>query len=129
MMSLSVSPTFIALSIPIPKSTVNLSPASPDAALMPSSCWNRSTRNPPKPAFSSEAIFSFVHAETAGAARSGGEEHVVVDNVLTRYPLLFEPLQVLHQTTNREVRWIALAVVAELFADLERGHIGDRESL
>ena len=43
--------------------------------------------------------------------------------------MLLESLQVLHQATDREIRWIALAVVAELLADLECGHIGDRQSL
>ena len=109
----------------MPKSTVNFRPGSPDAALMPSlSLEEQHAEAVEAGILQREAIFGFVHAEAARAARSGGEEDVVVEDVLARHALLFERLQVLHQVADGEVGRIALAVVAELLAELEAGTSG-----
>ena len=44
-------------------------------------------------------------------------------------PLLLEPLQVLYQVADREIGWIALAIVAKFFSQLEGGEIGRGEPL
>ena len=58
-----------------------------------------------------EPVLRFVHPEAARSTRAGGEEHVIVDNVLARQPLGFERLQVLDQVADHEVGRIALTVV------------------
>ncbi len=68
-----------------------------------------------------EAVFGLVHAEAAGSAGAGGEEDVVVDDLLAGLSLLLQILQVAHQVADGEVGGIALAVVAVLFAGLEVG--------
>src|ERR1035437_9664966 len=70
-----------------------------------------------------EAIFGFIHTESAGSAGAGGEEDVAVDDFLLGNALLFQGLQVLHQVADGEAGGIALAVVAVLFAGLERLHV------
>ena len=77
--------------MPMPKSTENFRPGSPLAALMPSVCWKSRTRKPSKPAvLQSEAVLSFVHAEAARSAGAGGEEDVVVDDLLLGQALLLQ---------------------------------------
>ena len=71
-----------------------------------------------------QAVLGLVHAETAGSAGAGREEHVAVDDFLLGEPLLFQVLQVLHQVTDGEVGRVALAVVAVFLAGLERLDVG-----
>ena len=71
-----------------------------------------------------QAVLGFVHAEAARATGAGGQEDIVVDNVLPLHARAFERLQVLHQVPDGEIRRIALAVVAILLAELERAHVG-----
>jgi len=71
-----------------------------------------------------EAILGLVHAETARSAGTGGEENVVVEDVLARNAFLFEELEILDQIADREIGGIALPVVAIFLAELERGHVG-----
>ncbi len=70
-----------------------------------------------------QAIFRFIHPEAAGSAGAGREEDVAVDDFLLGNPLLFQGLQILHQVADREVRRVALAVVAILLSRLERLHV------
>ncbi|MBI4263801.1 MAG: hypothetical protein HY657_05470 [Acidobacteria bacterium] len=76
-----------------------------------------------------EAVLRLVHAEAARAARSRGEEHVVVDDLLAGEAGRFQMLEVLDQMPDGEIRRIALAVVAVLLAELERGDIRRRQNL
>ena len=76
-----------------------------------------------------EAIFSFVHAEAAGTARTCSKEDVIVQNLLTRKAFFLQELQILHQIADREIRRIALAVVPEFLARLEGGDVGHRQLL
>src|SRR5262249_34349376 len=69
----------------------------------------------------SEAVFGFVHAEAARAARAGGEKDVVIDDVLLGHSLRFKTLQVTNQVPHRKIGRVALAVVAEFLAGLEIG--------
>ena len=86
---------------------------------------NSRTRKPSNPALRSASRYcGFIHAEAARAASAGGEEHVLVDDLLLADALLFQGLQVLHEVTDGEVGGIALAVVAVLFAKLECAHVG-----
>src|SRR5437867_13056799 len=129
-MSLITSPRCIAFSMPKPKSMVNLSPGSPEAALMPSLSLNSSTRKPSNPAFCSrKPILGFVHAEAAWSARSRGEEDVVVQNLLARNTFLLQKLEILHQISDSKICRITLAVVAVLFAGLKGGDVRHRQLL
>ena len=76
-----------------------------------------------------EAIFSFVHAEAAGAAGAGGEEDVAVADFVLGKAFGFKVLHELHQVADGEVGGIALAVVAVLFAELEGLFVGHRHGL
>jgi len=76
-----------------------------------------------------ESIFGFVHAEAARAAGAGGEKDIAVDDVLARHSLLFQALKVLDQVSDGEIRGIALAVISELLAGLERGHVRSGDDL
>ena len=72
-----------------------------------------------------EAVFRLVHAKAARAAGAGGEEDVIIDDLLARLSLLFQLLQVADQVADGKVSRIALAVVAELLARLKvRDHRG-----
>ncbi len=74
--------------------------------------------------FQREAILRLIHAEAARAAGAGGEENVVIQNLVARHPFFLQELEILHQVAHGEISRIALAVVAELFAGLEGGDIG-----
>ena len=71
-----------------------------------------------------QTILGFVHAKAARTAGAGGKEYVAVNNLLLGHALLFKALQVLDHIAHGEVGGIALAVVAEFFAELESVHIG-----
>ncbi len=72
-----------------------------------------------------EAILGFIHAEAAGAAGTGGEEYVIVDDLFAAQAFLLQFLQMAHQIADGEIGGVALAVVAELLACLEvRDHRG-----
>ena len=77
----------------------------------------------------SQAIFRLVHAEAARTTGAGGEEDVVVDDLLLGHAAGFQALQVLHQVADREVRRIALPVVAVFLAQLEGRHVRHRQDL
>ena len=116
--------------MPMPKSTVNFSPASPEAAFTPSFCWNSSTRKPSKPAFCKARRYS----DSYMPKRHGPHEPAVKKTWLLmisvfRHPARFQALQVLHQVAHGEVRGIALAVVAVLLAQLEGRDVGHRQNV
>ncbi len=93
--------------MPMPKSTVNFRPGSPLAALMPSVCWNSSTRKPSKPGIlQRKAILRLIHAEAARPAGTRGEEDVIVDDLLARQALLLQPLQI--RTRLPTVKYVGL---------------------
>ena len=66
-----------------------------------------------------KAVLRFVHAEAAGTAGAGREEHVAVDDFLLRDALFFQRLEVLNQVTDGEVSGITLAVIAVFLTGLE----------
>ena len=66
-----------------------------------------------------KAILRLIHAEAARAAGAGGEEDVVVEDLLAGHAFLLQQLQIPHQIADGEISRIALAVVAELLAGLE----------
>jgi hypothetical protein len=76
-----------------------------------------------------QAILGFVHPEAARPARARGNEHVFVDDFLVRHSLLLESLEELHEISDREIRRVALSVVAVLLAELERGDIRHGDDL
>src|ERR1022692_4341446 len=142
-----MSPRLRALNMPMPKSTVNFTPASPEAAFTPSFCWKRNTRKPAKPAFCRARRYS----DSYMPKRHGPHEPAVKKTWLlmissfvipracrpwrycTRLPTVkyvgLQALEVLHQIANREVRGIALAVVAIFLAQLKRRDVGHRQNL
>ncbi len=74
-----------AFNMPMPKSTVNFSPGSPEAALIPSCLLEEQDAETVEAGvLQGEAVLGLVHAEAAGAAGAGGEEHVVVHDVAAR---------------------------------------------
>ncbi len=73
-----------------------------------------------------KTVFGFVHAEPARPAGAGSQEDVVPDQVFLPDAGLFQLLQVLHQVADREVRRIALAVVAVFLAELKGFDVGHR---
>ncbi len=72
-------------------------------------------------------VLRFVHAEAARTAGAGGEEDVVVDDLLPRLPLLFQLLQIADQVAHGKVSGVALAVIAELLARLKVRDYRSRE--
>ncbi len=76
-----------------------------------------------------QAIFGLVHAEAARSARAGGEEDVVVDDLLLGQAAGFQALQILHQIAHREIGRIALPVVAVLLAELEGRDVRHRQDV
>lgn len=73
-----------------------------------------------------EAIFRFVHAEAARAARARGKEDVVIQNLVPGQAFLLKELKILHQISYGAVSGITLAVVAKLLTSLEGGNGGNR---
>ena len=49
---------------------------------------------------------------------------MVVDDLVFRHSPRFQALEILHEIADSEVRGVALAVVAVLFASLESTHVG-----
>src|ERR1700752_3116319 len=76
-----------------------------------------------------KAVFSLVPAEAPRATRAGREEDIVVDDLLAAQPFPFELLQIPHQIADREIRRVALTVVAELLACLEIRNFRSRDVL
>ena len=72
-----------------------------------------------------ETIFGLIHPEAARAARTRGEENVVIQNVLAGETLLLQKLEILHEISDGEVRWIALTVIAKLLPRLEARNVRD----
>src|SRR5207245_3856083 len=54
--------------------------------------------------FQRETVLGLVHAKAARSTRSGGKEHIVVQNLLPREALFFEELEILHEVADREIR-------------------------
>src|ERR1700689_4029601 len=129
-MSLITSPRCMAFSIPNPKSTVNFSPGSPEAALIPSLSLNSSTRKPSKPAFFNAKRYSASYMPK----RQGPQEPAGKKTKLSRIcwpglPPFLQKLEILHEVTHGEVGGIALAVVSKLLAGLEGGDVRHRQFL
>src|SRR6266496_1711366 len=76
-----------------------------------------------------QPILGLIHAEAAGTARAGGEEDVVVDDLLLRLAGGLQIFQILDEVAPGEVRRIALSVVAVLLAELKARNIGHGEDL
>ena len=76
-----------------------------------------------------QPVLRLIHAEAARTARARRKENVVVDDVLARQAFFLEELEMLHQIPHREIRRVALPVVAVFLADLERRHIRHRQLL
>ncbi len=76
-----------------------------------------------------QAVLGLIHAEAARATGAGGEEDVIVDDLLLGHAAGFQALQILHQIAHREVRRIALPVVAVFLAELEGRDIRHRQDL
>ncbi len=75
------------------------------------------------------AVLGDVHAEAARAAGAGGQEDVVLDDLLGRDLLIVaQPGQVLDQVADGEVGRVALAAVAELLAEGQRGVVRARRA-
>jgi hypothetical protein len=74
-----------------------------------------------------EAVFGLIHSETAGAAGAGGEEDVLVNDLLLAETLLFKSLEILNEVTHGEIGGVALAVVPVLFAGLEGPDVRRRD--
>jgi hypothetical protein len=74
------------------------------------------------------AVLGFIHAEAAWAAGAGGEEDVSLCDLFFGQAAFPQLLQVAHQTADGEIGWVALAVVAVLFAGLEVGAAGHGET-
>src|SRR5690606_15391807 len=71
------------------------------------------------------AVLGRVHAEAAGAAGTGRQKDVFVDDLLGRHALLVAEMdQDLDQVPHREIGRITLPAIAELLADAERIIVG-----
>ena len=95
--------------------------SSPVACFRPPVCWKRHDAEAVEAGVAQRLpVLGDVHAEAARAARAGGEEDVLLDDVLGRHAVLVAQRdEVLHEVADGEVRRVALPAVAELFADLE----------
>src|SRR6202022_548302 len=77
--------------------------------------------------FECEAIFGFIHSESARTTRTCGEEDVVVQNLLAWDTLFLQELEILHQVADGEIGRITLTVIAKLLSRLEAGDVRDRK--
>jgi hypothetical protein len=66
------------------------------------------------------AIFSRVHAETAGAAGTGGEKQVAIGDFRSGHAAGFKIAEILNQGAGGEVRRAALPVVSVFLAQVKR---------
>jgi hypothetical protein len=74
-------------------------------------------------------VFGLIHTESAGAAATGGDIQVAIDDLGAGQAFGFKSPQSLNQIACGEISWIAQPVVAIFFSHVKSGYCRRRKVL